>query len=106
MVLRGRLQPGRQAPETGERFKRLADLNATVVEQILSSAHPDGQWYDQGHDEFVVVVEGAATLEFEGETVRLVVGDWLLLPAHARHRVVAAQPGTSWLAVHAAAPGD
>jgi cupin 2 domain-containing protein len=82
----------------------LADLNGTVVEQILSSTHPDGQWYDQSHDEFVLVVEGAATLELEGETVRLVVGDWLMLPAHTRHRVVATHAGTSWLAVHAAAP--
>ena len=75
------------------------------VERIVSEgqATPAGQWYDQAWDEWVVVLRGGATLEFTdppGEE-HLAAGDWLLLPAHRRHRVRSTEKGTFWLAVHA-----
>ncbi|MDJ0513752.1 MAG: hypothetical protein QNJ62_09955 [Methyloceanibacter sp.] len=52
----------------------------------------------------MLLVSGAARLRIENEADdrELVPGDWLLLPAHCRHRVTwtQAEPPTIWLAVH------
>jgi cupin 2 domain-containing protein len=79
------------------------------IERIVSTgqATPEGEWYDQDTDEWVLLVAGAARLRIEGddEDRDLVPGDWVLLPAHCRHRVTWTQsvPPTVWLAVHFAA---
>jgi len=88
-----------------ELFTVLAEAGGVRVERIVSTGHasPAGFWYDQDLAEFVLLVEGAAGLELEGEPVRtLNPGDWLVIPAHARHRVAWTAPDrpTVWLAVH------
>jgi cupin 2 domain-containing protein len=76
------------------------------IERIVSTgqASPAGSWYDQPDDEFVVLLAGAAVLRFEDGDRRfdLQPGDWIDIPAHARHRVerTQADPPTVWLAVH------
>ena len=76
------------------------------LERIVSTgqATPEGQWYDQEDDEWVLVVSGAARLRIEGESAdrELGEGDWIMLPAHCRHRVTwtRAEPPTVWLAIH------
>ena len=76
------------------------------IERIVSTgqATPEGQWYDQETDEWVLVVAGAARLRIEDEVTdrELGEGDWIFLPAHCRHRVTwtRAEPPTVWLAVH------
>ena len=76
------------------------------IERIVSTgqATPDGDWYDQEGDEFVLLVAGAARLRIEGEADdrALEAGDWVCLAAHCRHRVTwtRAEPPTVWLAVH------
>ncbi len=76
------------------------------LERIVSSgqATPPGEWYDQETHEWVVLLKGAAGLLFEGETEVLVLrpGDYLLIPAHCRHRVEWTEAGqkTVWLALH------
>ncbi len=76
------------------------------LERIVSAgqATPPGQWYDQGNHEWVVLLSGAAGLFFEGETEVRVLrpGDYLLIPAHCRHRVEWTDPAqpTVWLALH------
>lgn len=81
-----------------------------VIERIVSTGQssPTGFWYDQPHDEWVLLIAGSATLEIEGAGERkLAAGDYLLLPAQCRHRVAAtaASEPTVWLAVHFAAEG-
>ena len=77
------------------------------IERIVSTgqASPPGFWYDQPWDEWVIVLAGAARLHFDGEPEdrQLGSGDYLFIPAHARHRVewTSADPPTVWLAVHA-----
>jgi cupin 2 domain-containing protein len=77
------------------------------IERIVSHGHqsPPGSWYDQDLDEWVLLLSGAALLRFEDEAepVRLEPGDYVLIPAHARHRVEWTDPdrATVWLAVHA-----
>ncbi len=88
--------------------EELTDLLARPglrIERIVSTgqASPPGFWYDQAHDEWVILLSGAAGLAIEGEAERrLAPGDYVSLPAHTRHRVTwtdASQP-TVWLAVH------
>lgn len=77
-----------------------------TVERIVSHGHcsAEGFWYDQEWDEWVVVLQGAAGIEFEEkeEIVRMEKGDHLLIPAHVRHRVAwtSKDQQTIWLAVH------
>ncbi len=93
-----------------ERFDPLARGEGVRIERIVSRGQrsPEGFWYDQAEDEWVVVVRGRARLEIEGqEDLELGPGDHLLIPAHQRHRVAWTDPDqpTVWLAVHFAARG-
>lgn len=72
------------------------------LERILSrgQASPEDFWYDQAGDEWVLILSGGAEVRLEDEVVRLGVGDWLFIPAHARHRVESTLADTLWLALH------
>ncbi len=75
------------------------------IERIVSRGQtsPEGFWYDQETEEWVLLVSGSATLGFDdGGTVDLKPGDHLLIPRHLRHRVERTDPETDtvWLAVH------
>lgn len=93
------------APAAEEFFEQLAGTGPVRVERIVSNGHssPQTDWYDQAQAEFVIVLDGAARLEFEdGTTTELRKGDWLEIAPRYRHRVAWTQPGieTVWLAVH------
>jgi len=76
------------------------------IERIVSRGHcsPEGFWYDQDTNEWVMVLQGRACLLFEAanEEVVLGPGDYLNIPARVRHRVqwTAPHEDTVWLAVH------
>jgi quercetin dioxygenase-like cupin family protein len=91
-------------PAVGERFRPLAGMHATVVEEIVSSAEPDPVEYVQSHDEWVVVLEGSAELELAGDRLLLEAGRWVTIPAGLPHRVRRTASGTRWLAVHVHPP--
>lgn len=81
--------------------------NASIrIERIISQGHcsPLRQWYDQANDEWVILLEGQATLYFEkkSEPVALKAGDYLFIPAHTKHRVHWTHPERQsiWLAIH------
>lgn len=83
------------------------------IERIVSNgqASPDGFWYDQEWDEWVLILDGGAVVRLAdpAEEARLEPGDWLFIPARRRHRVQSTRAGTLWLAVHfqeQAAPGE
>jgi cupin 2 domain-containing protein len=86
-------------------FTTLLAAGGGRVERIasLAQADPPGAWYDQGADEFVLLLAGAARLGFADGTERaLAPGDWAVIPAGCRHRVAWTDPAveTLWLAVH------
>jgi cupin 2 domain-containing protein len=86
-----------------ESFLSLFQSGSTKIERIVSRSHssPPDFWYDQPQDEWVIVLLGAAILEFEGgASVELKAGDYLTLPRHVRHRVARTSVETIWLAVH------
>lgn len=81
------------------------------IERIVSKGHssPKGFWYDQDQDEWVLVLQGQAKLNFiDTEAVELKTGDYLLIPAHCKHRVDWTTPDeeTVWLAIHIAQRPD
>jgi cupin 2 domain-containing protein len=78
----------------------LLETRGVVVEQILSGALDAPVGYLQDTDEWVVLLEGRATLVVAGEDVALEAGDWLWLPAGVEHTLVETAPRSNWLAVH------
>lgn len=89
-----------------EQFETLVARGDIRIERIVTrgQATPLETWYDQQHNEWVLLMSGSALIQFEGmdEFHRLEVGQWLLLPAHCRHRVAWVPPEetTVWLAIH------
>jgi len=91
---------------TEEVFETLIARPGVRLERILSMGHatPKGTWFDQGGDEWVLLVQGSARLRIEGQNdlVPMETGDSLWLPAHCRHRVEWTDPDKVciWLALH------
>lgn len=89
----------------GEAVEEILRTETFRIERIVSrgQASPEGFWYDQETEEWVLLISGSATLGFDdGRKVDLKPGDHLLIPRHVRHRVERTDPGeeTVWLAVH------
>jgi cupin 2 domain-containing protein len=96
----------------GEFFQDILRSDHVRIERIVSHGEkaklnvhksPEGFWYDQQENEWVLLVAGTAELSFaDGRRVALLPGDHLLIPAHTRHRVEKTDPeqNTIWLAVH------
>ena len=88
-----------------ELFERLAGSDGVRVERIISDGQssPAGFWYDQEQNEWVMVLREKAGLRFADseELVVLGPGEWIDIPAHAKHRVEWTEAGekTIWLAV-------
>ena len=87
-----------------EWFTTLLEKPHCRIERIVSygQSSPDGFWYDQPQDEWVLLMSGEAELDVQGERVFLSPGDHLLIQAGVKHRVVrtSADVPTVWLAVH------
>ncbi|MBK1782623.1 cupin domain-containing protein [Advenella sp. WQ 585] len=89
-----------------ESFDDLLAVPGLRIERIVSygQASPPGFWYEQDWDEWVMVLQGTATLQIEEkeDLVTLRKGDHYWLPAGCRHRVAftAKDEATIWLAVH------
>ena len=88
-----------------EVIETLVQSRSVCIERIVSNgqASPEGFWYDQSEEEWVVLLVGAARLQFEGdEPIAMKPGDAVLIAAHRRHRVEWTMPDapTIWLAIH------
>jgi cupin 2 domain-containing protein len=89
-----------------ERIDVLLTGQRLNVERIVSmgQASPEGFWYDDSRAEWVVLLSGAAALEFEKEPAlhEMRPGDYVLIDAHCRHRVAwtHAETPSVWLAIY------
>ena len=89
-----------------EAFSEIFARPGLKIERIISQGQvsPPEFWYDQAWNEWVVVLRGSATFQFEDEpaTRALGEGDYVFIPARKRHRVEWTDPQqqTVWLAVH------
>ncbi|GAP99306.1 cupin domain-containing protein [Leptolyngbya sp. NIES-2104] len=90
-----------------ELFEPLIQTDQILIERIISTGQttPEGEWYDQPRDEWVLLLQGEAQLMYEdGTSIDLKTGDYVLIPAHQKHRVsyTSSNPDCIWLAIHAA----
>jgi cupin 2 domain-containing protein len=86
-----------------ELFDTLALRGSLKIERIISDGQtsPENFWYDQEQNEWVILLQGEAELEyFDGQRIRLHPGDYILIPAGQKHRVSYTATKTIWLAVH------
>lgn len=94
-----------------ELFENIVSADTVKIERIVSQGHcsPASGWYDQDAHEWVIVVQGSATIELEHQApIHLVAGSYLHIPAHTRHKVAWTDPDmqTIWLAIHYTAQHD
>jgi cupin 2 domain-containing protein len=89
-----------------EQVLELLSAKHVRIERIVSAGQrsPAGYWYDQDRAEWVLVLQGAAKVLFEGEAEPRLLGrgDFLNIPPHVRHRVewTDSEQATVWLAIH------
>ncbi len=88
-----------------ELFESLVSADNILIERIISTGQttPPGEWYDQDQDEWVILLQGFASLSYaDGSEIKLTKGDYLFIPAHQKHRVeyTSSEPTCIWLAIH------
>lgn len=89
-----------QLPLTEELITTLLENKNVRVERIISTGQTS-DWYDQDEAEFVILLQGSATLEFLDKEVSLKAGDTILIKAHEKHRVsyTSSNPPCIWLCI-------
>ena len=87
-------------PKNGEDFTTLLEHKNIKINRIVSSADVEPVEYVQDEDEWVLVIEGEATLLLNNEEKTLKNGDTLFIPAKTPHKVLKTKNNTLWLTVH------
>ncbi|MGE0757838.1 MAG: DUF1653 domain-containing protein [Pirellulaceae bacterium] len=86
-----------------EVVQTLIEADDMRIERIISHGHASAAdfWYEQAHAEWVIVLKGAARLQFEDGMVEMRPGDFIHIPAFQKHRVdwTAPDEPTVWLGV-------
>ncbi len=95
---------------SSEVFETLTEGSNVRIERIVSNGHntADNQWYNQDDHEWVILLQGSATIRFADSNVtnssltHLSPGDYINIPAHTKHRVESTDCDgiTVWLAIH------
>ena len=72
-----------------EMLQTLIQAADVRIERIISHGHasPLDFWYNQAQHEWVIVLKGAARLQFEDNMVDMKPGDFINIPAFKKHRV-------------------
>lgn len=89
-----------------ELFSTLLVKGSIKIERIISQGQcsPLKDWYDQVQDEWILLIEGQAEIQFDNDSpvIILKAGDYLLIPAHSKHRLHWTHPEIKsiWLAIH------
>jgi len=89
---------------TGENegFEDLLHSKHLRIERISSKPflEKEAKWYDQEDNEWVILLQGEAFLEFEdSKPLHLKSGDYLFIPAHTKHRLTQVVKDSLWLAI-------
>lgn len=85
-----------------ERNDTLAGNPHARLLRIISPPHYRSEPFQQQEDEWVMVLQGEATLDLAGHPIQLGSGDSLLIPAGTPHQVTdtSSDPLCIWLALH------
>lgn len=87
-------------PQSGETFTTLLEHKNIKINRIVSSEDVNEIEYLQEEDEWLILLEGKATLILDHKEKELKKGDILFIPSKTPHRVLLTQQGTLWLTVH------
>jgi cupin 2 domain-containing protein len=87
-------------PQSGETFTTLLEHKNIKINRIVSSSELEPVEYRQEEDEWLVLLEGEATLLIENQEKLLSKGETLFIPAKVPHTVLKTTTGTVWLTVH------
>ncbi|MDD3774458.1 MAG: cupin domain-containing protein [Sulfurovaceae bacterium] len=87
-------------PAKDEDLTALLEHKNIKIVRIVSSNDLEPKVYTQGEDEWVVVLEGKATILINNEPNILSKGDALFIPSNTPHKIIEVANGTLWLAVH------
>jgi len=90
-----------------EVFETLINIKNIKIERIISPKEhktPNGKWFKQDLNEFVILLKGSAVLLFKenGDVINLKPGDYINIPRYKEHRVESTdiEEETIWLAIH------
>ena len=87
-------------PKSGENFTELLEHKNIKINRIVSSSNLESIEYIQEEDEWLVLIEGEATLLVNQEEKILQKGDTFFVPAKTPHTVLKTKESTVWLTVH------
>jgi len=87
-------------PKSGENFTTLLEHKNIKINRIVSASDIEPVEYMQEEDEWLVLLEGEATLLIDNKEKILAKGDTLFIPAKTPHSVLKTEEGTLWLTVH------
>ena len=87
-------------PKNGENFTTLLEHKNIKINRIVSSDSLEDTEYVQEEDEWLVLLEGKATLLINNKEKLLKKGETLFIPAQTPHKVIKTQNGSIWLTVH------
>jgi cupin 2 domain-containing protein len=86
-----------------EIFETIITDKNIKIEKIISKGHtsPAHGWYDQEKNEWVILLDGEASIEFEDKIVDLKKGDYINILANQKHKVIktSKNPPAIWLAI-------
>ncbi len=85
--------------ENSEIFSTLFQNNSIKIESIRSWLKVPGEVYNQDKDEWVILLEGKASLEIGEKALTLLKGDYLFIPKHTIHRVLSTSKNALWLGI-------
>jgi cupin 2 domain-containing protein len=88
------------APKINETFTTLLKHKNIKINRIVSSSEVVSVEYIQEEDEWLVLLEGNATLLVHGEEKKLTKGETLFIPAKVPHSVLETSSEGVWLTVH------
>ena len=83
-----------------ETFTTLLEHKNIKINRIVSSADVEPIEYNQEEDEWLVLLEGEATLLIDKKEEVLTKGETLFIPAKTPHTVLKTSDGTVWLTIH------
>jgi len=88
-------------PQNSETFTTLLQHPNLSIEYIVSHSIDEGKWMTQISDEWVLLLQGEATLTYnDGVEKSLIQGEYLFIKANTKHRVKSTSKSAIWLAVH------
>lgn len=85
--------------ENSEIVSTLFHNGSIKIESIQSWIKKPGEYYNQDHDEWVILLNGEARLEIENDPFNLRSGDYCFIPKHTLHRVLSTSKNALWLGV-------